>query len=178
MDFQIMQIVPPSKNLRESYRKLVADIDAMVGKFTANRFQAILQCRPGCADCCMQFSVLPLEAAFIIEVLHAQTLNMPMRYAGDKKCLLLLDNLCQVYDARPVICRTQGLALGYIDEDAGTIEVSACPLNFPEDYPLSHDDLLYMDQFNSRLAELNLQYCQDTGLDPEKRIPLGAVAAA
>ena len=159
----------PAESIRGAYYQLIADLDTTITALAGNRFQSILRCGPGCSDCCMQFSVLPLEAAFIAEILQAKIL-----VAGNdrEKCLLLADDLCQVYEVRPVICRTQGLPLGYVDEVAGAIEVSACPLNFPDDFPLTHDDLLYMDQFNSRLAELNLQYCRATGLDSEKRIPL------
>lgn len=166
---------PTSPDIRNAYRELVADIEVMTEKFAQDRFRTILQCGPGCADCCIRFSVLPLEAAIVAEALQGQK---PIPRDDGDKCLLLSGDLCQVYEVRPVICRTQGLPLGYIDEAAGTIEVSACPLNFPDDYPLTHDDLLYMDQFNSRLAALNLQYCRAAGLDPEKRIPLADLVAA
>lgn len=175
MTLQSSQIPPPADTIRKAYRQLIADIDAMIHKLTESRFQAIMRCKPGCADCCVQFSVLPLEAALVAEFLNTQT---PEISRCREKCLLLSDDLCQVYEVRPVICRTQGLPLAYIDEAAGAVEVSACPLNFPDDYPLAHDDLLYMDQFNSRLAELNLQYCQSVGLDPKHRIPLADLVAA
>lgn len=165
----------PAENILRAYRQLIADIDAMIDTLTGSRFQAVMKCGPGCSGCCMRFSVLPLEAAVVSGILGTRRTT-----AGNdrEKCLLLADDLCQVYEVRPVICRTQGLPLGYIDEEAGTIEVSVCPLNFPEDYPIGHDDLLYMDRFNRRLAELNLQYCQVAGLDPEKRIPLADLIPA
>lgn len=175
MTVQILQIPPPTESIREAYQQLIADINTMIDTIAGSRFKSRLQCRPGCASCCMQFSVLPLEAALVAEALHEHT---PMSQKNGDSCLLLVDNLCQVYAVRPIICRTQGMPLGYVDEYAGTIEVSACPLNFPDDFPLTHDDLLYMDQFNSRLAELNLQYCRATGLDPEKRIPLADLVPA
>ncbi len=90
----------------------------------------------------------------------------------DERCGFLQDGLCSFYALRPVICRTQGMALAYIDEAGQSIEVSACPLNFPEDATLDHDDLLFMDQFNERLAILNLRYCERHGLMPECRIAL------
>lgn len=170
-----LPLPPPSPDIRRAYRELVADIEAMTEKYTQERFRTIMQCGPGCADCCIRFSVLPLEAAVVAEALQGKIVLL--QDEGDK-CLLLSGDLCQVYEVRPVICRTQGLPLGYIDEAAGTIEVSACPLNFPEDYPLAHDDLLYMDTFNSRLAALNLQYCHAAGLNPERRIPLADLVAA
>lgn len=119
--------------------------------------------------CCMKFSVLPVEAALINET----TRKVKLKQAGDDtNCVLLLKDRCSIYDIRPIICRTQGLPIAYIDEDAGSIEVSACQLNFVNDYQFSQEDLLFMDQFNQRLAELNLQYCNVAGLDPQKRIAL------
>lgn len=158
----------PSKQIIDRYNELVAELDEVIAELCEKRFDE-LQCRPGCSDCCVRFSVLPLEAAIVKRVLHDVHVEGD---SGKEKCLLLKNDCCTVYDNRPIICRTQGLALGYVDEDAGAIEVSACPLNFPEDYPLTHEDLLFMDEFNSRLYELNLEFCAEVGLDPEKRIPL------
>ena len=117
----------------------------------------------------MPFAVLALEAAIIVHLLVPSQVVSP---ADEKKCLLLREGLCSVYEQRPIICRTQGLPLGYIDEEAGTIEVSACELNFTQSYPFTHDDLLFMDTFNRRLAGLNQQYCCSAGLRPERRIPI------
>lgn len=175
MTVRILQIPLPADTIRKAYLQLIADIDTMIETLTNDHFQDVLQCRAGCSECCVPFSVLPLEAVFITESLQVQGI---VKGKDVGKCLLLSENLCQVYVLRPVICRTQGLALGYIDETAGSIEVSACRLNFSDDFPFSHDNLLYMDQFNSRLAELNLQFCQEAGLDPEKRIPLADLVIA
>jgi len=169
MNLEIPIFPTPEEDIRKAYRQLVAEIDALAEKLGSERFCQVLRCKPGCADCCIAFSVLPLEAALVAEVLQAAGLS---ERRDPERCRLLSDDLCLVYEVRPIICRTQGLPLGYIDEAAGAIEVSACPLNFPDDYPLEHDDLLYMDDFNRRLAELNLRYCRSNGLDPAKRIPL------
>lgn len=159
----------PDQKLSSAYKALLSDVDNRVSELVDDRFKLILQCRPGCSDCCMQFSVLPLEAAHIIQQL--QYLNLE-KQSVEAKCVMLEGDLCRVYEIRPVICRTQGMPVAYVDEVSATIEVSACQMNFPDDYPLEHDDLLLMDQFNSRLSELNLQYCKDNNLDPELRVPL------
>ena len=122
----------------------------------------------------MAFSVLPLEAAMLAEALAGQSLTV---VRSPDRCLLLRDGLCAIYALRPVICRTQGLALAYIDEAAERIEVSACPLNFPDAAPLEQEDLLFMDLFNERLAALNLRYCRLNGLAPERRIALADLPA-
>ncbi len=198
----------PNDKLKFAYLQLATDIDSLIGSLISERFKKKLKCRPGCIECCINFSVLPLEAAFIIEAIKDST---PTQTDVDSKCPLLLvpyssksvkknkktgsvfyeklrlpprhlsrlisrlpglGDHCSIYDIRPIICRTQGLPIAYIDEASGSIEVSACQINFADDYQFSQKDLLFMDQLNQRLAELNLQYCNATGQDPHKRVPL------
>lgn len=165
--------MPPLDTVQKTlYLKLTADIDSLTKKLTLERFPKTLKCRPGCAECCMQFSVLPLEAALIQEHLTGRP---PLLSQEDTVCALLENNKCSIYHTRPIICRTQGLPLAYVDEVSCSIEVSACQLNFPDDYQFEQEDLLFMDQFNHQLAELNSQYCLANDLDPEKRIALSAI---
>ncbi|SHO42571.1 Putative zinc-or iron-chelating domain-containing protein [Desulfopila aestuarii DSM 18488] len=169
MTSPIKRLPAPAQHIREAYRQLVAEIDELARELATTRFPNVLQCRPGCDECCMCFSVLPLEAAILAEAM--KDVQLP-KHGNTEKCVLLSGGLCQVYTARPIICRTQGLPLGYVDEFAGTIEVSACPLNFTDDYSFGEDDLLYMDDFNRRFVKLNHEYCRCVGLDPGGRIPL------
>ncbi len=159
----------PDRTLKTAYLKLVKDIDILAESIINNRFSQTLQCRAGCTECCMSFSVLPLEAAFIGKRLKEKQPTQKQEGTG---CMLLSGDLCSIYDIRPIICRTQGLPIAYIDDNSGCIEVSACLLNFSDDFEFDQEDLFFMDQFNSRLAELNLQYCIAAGLDPKKRIAL------
>ena len=131
-----LNLPAPDEANRREYLELVGEIDFCVRELTEGRLSARISCRPGCADCCMAFSVLPLEAALLAEALVRRQLTVA-RSPG--RCCFLQDNLCAIYALRPVICRTQGLALAYIDETEERIEVSACPLNFPEDAPFEHD---------------------------------------
>lgn len=169
------QLPAPDDDIRRDYLQLVEEIDRRVRELTEGRLAARITCRPGCADCCMAFAVLPLEAAFLAEALAGDQMQQPLAAGqgqGDDRCGLLRDGLCRLYRLRPVICRTQGMALAYVDEERQAIEVSACPRNFPEDAPLDRDDLLFMDRFNERLAALNLRYCRQHGLQPAVRIAI------
>jgi Fe-S-cluster containining protein len=166
----------------QDYQQLLATLDAeiaRIGKIHA----ATLSCGPRCASCCLAFSVLPLEAASLREALAALPPTNQDRLkcnlaAGNERCPLLIDDLCSIYAARPVICRTQGLPLAYVDEERETIEVSACPLNFPKEHAFAQESLLFLDEFNSRLSELNQAWCRTQGLDPSKRILLREVACS
>ena len=59
----------PDEAIRQEYLELVGEIDLCVRELTEGRLSARIGCRPGCADCCMAFSVLPLEAALLAEAL-------------------------------------------------------------------------------------------------------------
>ena len=166
---------PPVDTILTAYEHLTAEIDQRMQDLIRQRFSTLIHCRPGCSDCCIEFAVLPLEAAILLDVLLRE--KRPARQ--ENRCVFLLENgHCRVYDRRPILCRTQGLALAYIDADSLTIEVSACPINFPEAFPFEQDDLFFMDSFNDRLAALNLQYCRQAGLQPDCRIALSDIAGS
>lgn len=158
------------------YTALVTELDDAITQSAAHH-EDRLQCRPGCAHCCESFSVLPVEAE-VIQTALAALAPEPLANIEEsavrhpEKCPFLIDNLCAIYDHRPLICRTQGLAIAYIDHQHETIEVSACPINFPEDeeYPFTEHDLLLMDPFNDRLAAINREFCNKRGIASAKRI--------
>ncbi|MCX5877347.1 MAG: YkgJ family cysteine cluster protein [Deltaproteobacteria bacterium] len=160
----------------QDYHQLLAPLDTEIARI-GEMHAAALSCGPGCAHCCLAFSVLPIEAACLREAIAALPSASQKRLRrnlaeGDNRCPLLIDDLCSVYVNRPIICRTQGLPLAYVDTERQAIEVSACPLNFPDDYAFIPEKLLFMDPFNERLAELNRAWCHKQGLPPDQRIPL------
>jgi len=164
----------------QEYHQLITALDAEITR-VAKLHAGALSCGPGCASCCQAFSVLPIEAACVREAIGALDTASQEQLGrnlaeDDDRCPLLIDDLCAIYAARPVICRTQGLPLAYVDEEREAIEVSACGLNFPDDHGFAPEDLLFMDQFNTRLAELNQAWCGTRNLDPTKRIPLRELA--
>ncbi len=169
----------PSPNLQKTYACLLRDLLSRIEQLRGE-LGSILRCGPGCSACCRAFTVLPLEAARLQEAFAALGLERQNRIAEQARmqreiCPFLLDDLCAVYETRPIICRTQGLAIGYIDEEMGNIEVSACPLNFPDDFTFVMDDLLLLDAYNARLFALNQEYCAAHGLPVGERIALGEI---
>lgn len=163
----------PANSLRVKYLQLLKDVDLQIAKVEKALAEVILQCRAGCSECCIQFGITPLEASLLAEHIDTFPGN---RQKSDNMCALLSDNRCSFYSYRPIICRTQGLPIGYVDYEAQCVEVSACPLNFPEDFQFAENTILFMDQFNSRLAELNSIYCRVVGLDSQTRILLSEIA--
>jgi len=162
---------------KERYQELVRLLDQESLRVKA-RHGSRIRCRPGCVECCLRFSVLPIEAAVLreaVETLSEEIQSLIQDQAADRECSscpLLVDELCSVYDSRPVICRTHGLPLAYIDEELQLIEVSACPINFDQQSLFTEEDLLPMDLFNRRLAELNSSFCRERNLRSQFRVPL------
>lgn len=143
----------------------------------STRYGGRLRCGPGCCDCCGELSVLPLEAARITTALaglsHAQQSRIHARALSPARaCPFLLDRLCAIYPARPLICRTHGLPVAYINEEEAAIEVSACPHNFPPEAELEQDGLLFLDRHIQALQDLNQYFAREKGCDPFRRTPL------
>lgn len=136
-----------------------------------------LQCGPGCINCCQSFSLLPMEASLILQQLRntdQYIIKDLYLKAGQKEesCPLLANDLCTIYPHRPIICRTHGLPLGYVDPDQKTIEVSACTVNFSKEHPFEASDLFFMDKINATLQQLNIQYATLKSIDPLSRISI------
>ncbi len=164
-----MNTIPPNNIIKSLYFELVAEIDKEVQRISELFPKGSIQCKPGCFECCINFSVFPLEAALVNERLSEQINRVSTK---EDLCRLLKNERCSVYEVRPIICRTQGIPLGYIHEDSGAIEVSSCNLNFPQDHEFAEEQILFMDKFNNRLSSLNQQYCLKIDRDPFKRVPL------
>ena len=74
-------------------------------------------------------------------------------------CAFLKNHSCTIYNHRPVMCRTHGFPLIYIN-DNDEYELSACELNFTEfDFgDFTMENTLPQDKFNSKLFILNREF--------------------
>lgn len=168
------------------YRELCAWCDELfAAALTANR--AHMVCAPGCAMCCTLTTVTPLEAHAVSAYLRenpgqAEAIRqcLPGTRAGapaldHEMCPLLLHRQCAVYPARPIICRTHGLAVRY----TGTGALHSCPMNFRERDPgtLAPEYVLDSDRITENLMRLNLAFCRITGRDRDagQRVALASV---
>lgn len=99
-------------------------------------------CRRGCSACCVDnLTVFEVEAERIRRAYPK--LKRKTAHAPGACALLDDDGACRVYDARPYVCRTQGLPLAMFEEDKeGEIQEhrSICELNL-EGEPLNELDL-------------------------------------
>lgn len=149
-------------------------------------------CARGCAGCCRSgLSVTPLEARRLAAAVDALSdearAALRARLATPREsCVFLGDDLtCTVYEARPLVCRTQGLALRYPrgfvpaelviarTRDAEADDVVWCPLNHREWAPdAAH--VLDAERVDAMLALLH----RHAGLDPLARIAMDELADA
>lgn len=159
--------------MTDAYQKFIAQVDKLLVRLTA-RYASHLTCRAGCSGCCHHhLSVFSVEAAHVRRAVAALPAETRARVAQQARlvnareaagaavaCPLLVDDRCSIYEARPLICRTQGLPLLIAAED-GAQEVDFCPLNFVAPGAvddLDEDNLAPLDALNWQLAVINLQY--------------------
>lgn len=98
-----------------------------------------LQCRRGCAACCVDdITVFEVEAARIQE--HHGDLLREGKAGPVGGCAFLDEQgACRIYAVRPYVCRTQGLPLRWLDVDTSpptewrdicTLNEAGAPLEF------------------------------------------------
>ena len=133
------------------YRTLISQIDAIIGHISQIHADSI-QCRAGCSECCVNFTVGAGEFTAIKKSLHSA---LPEHISGNKdkgECFFLKDNLCSIYEIRPIICRTHGFPVRYKNERDETAYAS-CDKNGQTD--MNESNTLNIDEINEKLAILN-----------------------
>ena len=130
---------------------------------------ASMKCKEGCSKCCYtDISVFEVEAErirqwFLTQSPEEQKVLTDLWATENEKgaCSFLYNDRCSIYEARPVICRTQGAPL-FVQVDN---VLDYCPLNFEAGDP-PKEDWLNLDRLNTLLSFA----AKTSGLD--KRIRL------
>ena len=148
------------------YQNLVHKVD-QVCKNLMNHYRAYIICSPGCSQCCeVERTVLPIEAHVIeqqLSIFSPQRIKkLRARHRkNDASCPMLWENLCSIYFARPIICRTHGLPIFYTEAEITFIDY--CRLNFTElaaDYKFDENGVLDMTRLNAELVHLDQQFAE------------------
>lgn len=133
------------------------------------KYSSQMKCAEGCSKCCMtDISIFEVEAQRIRDWFnllashqqdHLKEIWSAPVSAG--ACHFLINDKCSIYEARPVICRTQGAPLFIQSENV----LDYCPLNFESGDP-DKADWLILERLNTLLSFA----AKTSGL--EKRISL------
>ncbi len=108
--------------------RLHAEVDAEAARLGALH-RARLQCRRGCASCCVDdITVFEVEAERI-RVRHPELLASGEPHAPGACAFLGAEGDCRIYAERPYVCRTQGLPLRWSDAERGAELRDICALN-------------------------------------------------
>ncbi len=144
----------------EKYFALRQELDALCQDL-AGLHESQMACGAGCDHCCMDFSILPVE----YHAIKKEMTSLPgqaFTTGPDSSCPFLVEHRCAIYSSRPLICRTQGLPLLFMNEEQW--ELSVCELNF-QAYDLQSftaENTFPLDRFNSRLFLINQSFIESS----------------
>jgi hypothetical protein len=112
-------------------RALHEDVDARAAELSAQH-AGRLRCGRGCSACCVdELTVFEVEAQRIRRA-HPDLLARGEPHAPGACAFLDAEGACRIYADRPYVCRTEGLPLRWLAQDAagGVVERrDICPLN-------------------------------------------------
>ena len=141
---------------QQNYRLFLEQADGHFNRVQDNYAQH-MSCRSGCSSCCQSgLSVSEVERDNIRDYLLSHPslrLQLESTPATTGKCAFLdSDGRCQIYPARPFICRSHGAPIAIAEVDHYRIDV--CELNFTalpiEELP--PDDFFILDEWNNCLS--------------------------
>lgn len=165
-----MDASDPLRNLPTLYAKVAAHGDRVMATYPK-----AFACKAGCSGCCdSDRKVSAVEHANVKRAFDALSPQIQDKLkaqpASKKRCSMLLNDRCAVYEARPLICRSHGLPV-VLERAKGKRVLDVCPLNFTDGSAaqLPFEDVLNVGTIDSILTAVNLLYCQEAGGDPRKR---------
>lgn len=173
---------PTAQKLTELWGK----VDAFFAQAHAAH-GAMITCHAGCDTCChRRFSITGVEADALQRHLDAlgaaerEALRARARSGDPSRCAALGDDgRCGVYAARPIICRTHGLALRFRDDRRHLPMLDACPKNYTDVDLASLDPATVLDQttLSTVVAALDALHADALGRPRGARVELDALLA-
>jgi uncharacterized protein len=164
------------------YEAVLRKVSVFSQKVTA-KYADELNCQRGCAQCCVAgLQVLPVEAAYVQQGLLGEN-EISVQPADSPYCAFLDGSgACQIYEYRPLVCRTHGLPLkiestgplsGSISLRILNDDVVTCQLNFVTDTDPAPQDVLNEIQVQRLLHVVNARFCEKNQIKaPLERVAL------
>jgi|WetSurMetagenome_2_1015567.scaffolds.fasta_scaffold00150_14 uncharacterized protein len=149
------------RDILDNYAALCGYCDSFFGA-VSRLYKKEIRCKRGCTRCCELHAVCALEARALVTFLYSRRRPVPRRRAAKGRCALLAAGECLAYPARPVICRTHGVALL---ADKGNAVYSSCDLNFTSVHVTSLPRAHVFDtaRITGNLIRLNMAFCMAAG---------------
>jgi len=158
------------------YGSFLSETQELVKRLEADH-AANLKCRAGCYSCCVNLSVFKVEFDYITK--QIKKAGLKLSFDTNLSCGFLKNGLCSIYLFRPMICRTHGMPVIYLDNNKKW-QVDFCPENFTVagSHLFNRDNTLNLELFNLKLYQINQNYCLANGYNPEERIELHQLITA
>ncbi len=122
----------------------------------ARKHRERMVCGRGCFGCCVDdITVFDVEAERIRRV-ATPLLTEGVPHPAGRCAFLGGEGECRIYEVRPYVCRTQGLPLRWLDDEAQAEYRDICPLN-DESGPieeLAAEECWTLGEFEERLASM------------------------
>ncbi|MFO0592190.1 MAG: YkgJ family cysteine cluster protein [Polyangiaceae bacterium] len=124
----------PEQHLEALWSKVDAFFERV-----AERYPGALACAAGCSDCCRRdLTVTSIEAHRIAALVRAlppeERAALLERVSGAPCVALDADGRCGIYAARPLVCRSHGVPLRFVEPGASGKRalpvLDVCPKNF------------------------------------------------
>ncbi len=147
-----------SLNAFKLYNSLLASLDSYVSRLY-EKYSDQIKCRRGCSSCCIIESVFPIEAWNIYLKIKGEPSLMDEIDRKPEQCIFLKDDVCLIYDVRPLICRSHGYPI-FIEN-----KTDYCPLNFTDIENLDSGYILNLEALNRGIAAANLIFLQENGVE-------------
>ncbi len=153
----------------DAYFEFIKYVDDKIKDLEKKHSKDIV-CNKGCSSCCLDTTILPIEFFSIVSILKDKISPEITK----ESCAMLKNSLCQIYEFRPLICRTHGLPLAYgEDEDPLSKSITFCDMNFTKRIPVFNSkNILDMDELNIELVRLNEKFVKSFGKELPERIDL------
>lgn len=134
-------------------------------KAVAVKYPENFQCKKGCGGCCILKTVMPIEALMIIRYLQKHPVMTGTKTVrSGRKCVFLMNGICQIYPVRPLICRTHGLP---VRESVKGKILLTCSRNFNPRSAVPENSILDSGMLSENLARLNLAFCMISDVPKE-----------
>jgi len=153
------------EQLLRNYYSLQHKVDELCRQITGE-FAEYIACHPGCDGCCRDISVFWVEAAAMATALRelsppriAEIRSRVSAGIPEAGCPLLRNGRCDLYEARPVICRTHGLPLLTLQDREKTVDF--CPMNFCGISSIPGRAVIDLSRLNTMLVSVNTLFTSE-----------------